>query len=410
VTPAGLAWRNLAHKRGRTAVAAAGVAFAVVLVFMELGLYGGVGRTAAMLYDAFRFDLLLVSTEYVDVSRTGDFPRARVAQARAAAGVADAVPVSLGTGTWRMPARRDLLGRPTPAGGVRSINLLGVPPDRLADVFATDRGRGFPSRDAATRAAGRLGGPDAVLFDVRSKPEFGNLADLLTVPPDGDPGTGTALRYNGQRVAAAGGFELGTGFSWNAMLLTGEETYTRLMFQPADRVTFGLVTLDPAADPAAAAAQLRAVLPRDVQVLTRPEIEAREARHWTRLTSIGQFLLVAVVLAVGVGVIFVYQMMAADIRAMLPEYATVKALGYRPPFLTGVVMAQAAYLALLGFAPGFVAAFGVYAAARTVGGIPTEMTAARAALVLALTGGMCLASGLLAVRKVHAADPADLFA
>lgn len=107
--------------------------------------------------------------------------------------------------------------------------------------------------------------------------------------------------------------------------------------------------------------------------MTRAEIEAHENRHWMRLTSIGQFLLVAVVLAVVVGVIFVYQMMAADIRAMLPEYATVKALGYRPGFLSGVVLAQAVILALVGFAPGFAAALGLYALARTVGGIPTEI-------------------------------------
>jgi putative ABC transport system permease protein len=410
VSPAALAWHNLAHKRGRTAVAAAGVAFAVVLVFMELGLYGGVGRTAAMLYDALRFDLLLVSTEYVDVSRTGDLPRARLAQARAVGGVADALPVSLAIGAWRMPARRDLLGRHVPAGGGRSINLLGVPPDRLADVFAVDRGRVFRSRDEAARAAALLGGPDAVLYDTRSKPEFGRLADLRGVPPDGDPETGTALRFNGRRVDVVGGFELGTGFSWNAMLMTTEPRFADLAFRRPDRVTYGLVTLEPGEDPDAAAERLRAVLPPDVRVMTRPEIEAHENRHWMRLTSIGQFLLVAVVLAVVVGVIFVYQMMAADIRAMLPEYATVKALGYRPPFLGGVVLAQAAFLAVLGFVPGFAAAFGLYAVARTVGGIPTEMTAARAAVVLALTCGMCLASGLLAVRKVHAADPADLFA
>lgn len=410
MTPAGLAWRNLTHKRGRTAVAAAGVAFAVVLVFMELGLYGGVGRTAYVLYDALRFDLLLLSTEYVDVSRTGSFPHARVAQARAAAGVGDALPVSMAAGAWRMPARRTLLGQLVPGGDVRGINVLGVPHDRLTDVFASARRPAFRSPAAAAEAAALLGGPDAALFDTRSKPEFGRLPALLAVPPDGDPETGTALRFNGRRVAVVGGFELGTGFSWNAMLLTGEATFARLTYQPADRVNFGLVTLDPGADPAATAAALRAVLPGDVQVLQRAEIEAREERHWLRLTSIGQFLLVAVVLAVVVGVIFVYQMMAADIRAMLPEYATVKALGYRAPYLTRVVLAQAALLAGLGFAPGVVAATGLYAVTRTVGGIPTEMTAARAGLVLALTFGMCLASGLLAVRKVHAADPADLFA
>lgn len=245
MTPAGLAWHNLAHKRGRTAVAAAGVAFAVVLVFMELGLYGGVARTAAMLYDALRFDLLLVSTDYVDISRTGDIPRSRLAQARGAAGVADALPVSLGFGVWRMPARRDLLGRQVPAGGVRSINLLGVPPDRAGDVFAVDRGKVFGSVAEAARAKALLAGPDAVLFDLRSKPEFGTLADLEAVPPDGDPETGTLLRYSGQRVRVVGGFELGTGFSWNAMLMASEPTFQRLNLRPADRVTFGLVTLEP---------------------------------------------------------------------------------------------------------------------------------------------------------------------
>ena len=106
MTPLGLAWRNLVHKRTRTAVAAAGVAFAVALIFMELGMFGGVGRTATMLYDALRFDLILTSSEYVDVSRTATFPRARLAQAKAADGIADVLPLSVGVGTWRKPARR----------------------------------------------------------------------------------------------------------------------------------------------------------------------------------------------------------------------------------------------------------------------------------------------------------------
>ena len=60
-------------------------------------------------------------------------------------------------------------------------------------------------------------------------------------------------------------------------------------------------------------------------------------------------------------------MMAADIRNMLPEYATVKALGYRPPYLTGVVLWQAVLLAVLGYVPGFVAALGLYSVAPATG-------------------------------------------
>ncbi|MDB5311813.1 MAG: FtsX-like permease family protein [Gemmataceae bacterium] len=415
MTPLGLAWSNIAHKRTRTAVAAAGVAFAVALIFMEIGMFGGVRRTATMLYDALRFDLIVTSSEYTDVSRPGEFSRARLARAESVDGVADVLPLSVGVGTWRKPARQGLFGRIAP-GGLGSINLLGVPPGRAADVFAVDRGRVFPSRDEGRTAGEKLARLGAFLYDVRSKPEFGSLDDLLRIPEGGEPGADpnhpevrNAIRLNGKRAEVVGGFELGTGFSWNGMLMCNEETFADYTMQRSGRVTFGLVTLRPGADIRAVQRELRTVLPGDVRVLTRDEVNEQERRYWMELTSVGQFLSVAVALAIVVGVIFVYQMMAADIRGMLPEYATVKALGYRPPYLSGVVLWQAVLLAVLGYVPGLVASFGMYYVASTVGGIPTAMTAERAVVVLLMTCAMCFASGLLAVRKVHSADPADLF-
>lgn len=401
MSPLLLAWANLTHKRARTFVAAAGVAFAVVLVFMELGLLGGVGRTATMLYDKLDFDLLITSGEYLDVSRTGTVPRARLAQARAADGVADVLPLSFGVSGWRAPEREGLFGATIPAGEQMSINILGAPPDALDRIFVTGEGGAFASAEEARAAKAKLTPRGAFLLDRRSKPDFGDAAKLRA--------DSSAVRVSGQRGTIVGGFDLGTGFSWNGMLLASEETYAQATFAPSDSVSFGLVQLKPGADPDAVRDRLRAVLPSDVQVRTRAEINAEERNYWLRLTSIGQFLFVAVVLAVVVGVIFVYQMMAADIRNMLPEYATVKALGYRPSYLTGVVLWQAVLLALFGYVPGFVAALGLYRVATDHGGIPTGMTAGAAVGVLALTCGMCLASGLLALRKVHTADPADLF-
>jgi putative ABC transport system permease protein len=405
MTPLRLAWSNLVHKRGRTAIAAGGVAFAVILIFMELGLLGGVGRTATMLFDKLNFDLLITSSEYLDMSRAAEFPRARLAQARVS-GVEEVVPLSVGVGGWRLPERRGLFGT-TPGGKVMSINLLAVPPAQVDRAFRVGPGGVFPGAEEARARAALLGRLDAFLFDKRSKPEFGDVRQLVAAPPDGSEGD--PVRLNGQRALIVGEFELGTGFSWNGMLMSSEETFSRFTMRSADRVNFGLVQLAPGADPAAVQRELRAVLPPDVKVYTRDEINAAERRYWLRLTSVGQFLVVAVVLAVVVGIIFVYQMMAADIRNMLPEYATVKALGYRPPYLTGVVLWQAVLLAVFGYAPGFLAALGLYSAARQWGGIPTGMTPEVAAGVLVLTCGMCLASGLLAVRKVHTADPADLF-
>lgn len=415
MTPLGLAWSNLVHKRTRTAVAAAGVSFAVALIFMEVGMFGGVERTATMLFDGLRFDLMITSSEYGDVGRPGDLPRSRLAQARAADGVEDVLPVSIGTGTWQKPATRGILGY-TPPGGIGSIGILGVPPNRVADVFAVDRGRVFPSREAAKRAGEALARNGTLLYDTRSKPEFGSLDDVLNLPEDGtlggnpkNPDQRNAIRLNDQRVQVVGGFELGAGFSWNGMLLGSEETLANATGQPRDRVTLGLVTLKPGADLSVAQQQLKQLLPTDVHVYTREEIGDHERRYWMQLTSVGQFLGVAVALAVVVGAIFVYQMMAADIRGMLPEYATVKALGYKPFYLSTVVLWQALLLAVLGYIPGLIASFGLYSITRNFGGIPTEMTAERAVVVLVMTCGMCLASGLLAVRKVHSAEPADLF-
>ena len=129
MTPLRLAWANLVHKRTRTLIAAAGVAFAVVLVFMELGMLGGVGRTATMLYDKFQFDLLITSSEYLDVSRPGDFPRTRLAQARVE-GVEDVLPVSFSIANWRAPGAQEVALRgfeTIPAGEDMSINIKSRP-------------------------------------------------------------------------------------------------------------------------------------------------------------------------------------------------------------------------------------------------------------------------------------------
>jgi len=105
----------------------------------------------------------------------------------------------------------------------------------------------------------------------------------------------------------------------------------------------------------------------------------------------------------------VYQMMAADIQNHLSEYATIKAIGYRNGYLFRVVLWQASLLAIVGFIPGLLASEGIYEVTRQAARIPIDMTASRAIFVLLLTVAMCFCSGLLAIRKLQSADPADLF-
>ena len=278
MSPFGLAWSNLIHKRTRTAVAVAGVLFAVILIFMELGMFGGVERTATSLFDGFRFDLILSSSEYNDIGRPGDVPRIRLAQAGAADGVADVLPVSIATGAWQRPARHGWLGT-TPPGSVGSIGMIGVPPARLGDIFAVDRGRVFPNRARAARAGEALARRGTILFDIRSKPDFGSLRDLEGVPEQGTPHADPShpdirnmIRLNDRRVDVVGGFALGSGFAWNGMLMTSEETFAEYSGFRNDRVTFGLVTLKPGANRAATQRQLQEILPRDVREIGRAHV------------------------------------------------------------------------------------------------------------------------------------------
>ena len=416
MTPLRLALSNLRHKLARTLIAVAGVTFAVVLIFMEIGMFGGIKRTATMLYDGLQFDLLVVSKEYVDLSRPGEVNRARVVQARSVGGVADVLPLSVGFGGWRQPSSRSTFGGLEPPGAVQSIYVVAAPPSRLADVFTTGDKRVFRSKEHAEQSGIELSRLDTFLIDELSAANLGSYESLQDIPPDGsvvrDADGKThrdAVRLNDRRAEVVGTFRVGTGFSWNGMLMCSEETFQRFTRRPTEVVNFALVRLAENADRQQVRQALEDKLPPDVQVFTPDEIKKKEQSFWVDITSVGQFIQVAVVLAVVVGVIFVYQMMAADIRNMLPEYATVKALGYRPAYLTQVVLWQAILLALFGYLPGLLASFGLFWVAKNFGGIPTEMTLGIAATVLALTCTMCLASGVLAVRKVHSADPADLF-
>ncbi len=126
-------------------------------------------------------------------------------------------------------------------------------------------------------------------------------------------------------------------------------------------------------------------------------------------TSVGVIFQMGVFVACIVGVIFVYQVIATDITDHFAQYATLRAIGYSPGYLSGVVLRQALALAVLGYVPGLLVALALYALGREEANLLMSMTWQRAVGVLLLSIAMCSFSGLLALRKVKAADPAELF-
>lgn len=396
MTPFKLAILNLLHQPIRTLISMAGVAFAVLLLFVQLGFLGAVQKTATLFYDHLDFDLLLVSTEYLEMHHAGTLSRFRLAQAREVPGVTAVRPLSLSVGLWRDPRPKH---NPSMPPRRWNILLVGVDPTELHATFRNADGV-FPHPGGAGEAGVTLGRLDTVLLDRRSWPSYGE-------PEDRRPGEQTDL--NGHRITIGGDVEIGTGFGYNGLSLASEATYAQLIPQARDRVSFGLVKLEKGKDTRLVKAAIRAATDQRVDVLTRQEINERERYHWVQATSGGRFFMVGVILALFVGGVFVSQMMAADIRSRLPEYATLRALGYDSAFLRSVVICQALLLSLVGYIPGVAAALVSYGRLNESARIPIGMDGERAAIVLVLTVLMCLAAGVAAVRHVHQADPADLF-
>jgi putative ABC transport system permease protein len=84
-------------------------------------------------------------------------------------------------------------------------------------------------------------------------------------------------------------------------------------------------------------------------------------------------------------------------------------MGYPMSFLTGVVLQEAVILSVLGYLPAFGISLGLYRLAGDATRLPLEMGVERGVAVLMLTVGMCAISGLIAVRKLRSADPAEIF-
>ena len=155
--------------------------------------------------------------------------------------------------------------------------------------------------------------------------------------------------------------------------------------------------------------RLRALLPGDVAVVTYPELIAWERGYWENATPIGFIFMFGSLMGLIVGMVIVYQILFSDIASHIPEYATLKAMGYANGYLRRAVMAAALLLAVLGFIPGILTSIGLYEVVAEATFLPLHMDLDRASLVFVLIFGMCAGAGLLAVRKLRDANPADMF-
>jgi putative ABC transport system permease protein len=276
---------------------------------------------------------------------------------------------------------------------MRNVFALGVDPD--------DDALHAPGvRESIDRVRQR----DVILFDARSRPEHGPVADRLRA------GEEVVTEVNDRRVTVGGLFEMGTSFGIDGSILTSEDNFLRLFpSRQRTQIDLGLIRIRPGEDAERVRDAVRALLPRDVLVLTKPDYVAREAAYWNGAQPIGYIFGFGAIMGFVVGAIIVYQILFADVSDHLAEYATLRAMGYSNGFVSGIVVQQAVILAVLGYLPGLAICLWLYRAAGAATQLPIYMTPERGFAVLGLTIAMCAIAGLIALRKVRSLDPAEVF-
>lgn len=378
-----LARLQLTHEKRRLLAAVAGVVFAVVLMLMQLGFEDALLSSAGLFFSRLKYELVLISPQYQFMLFPKSFTVRRVYQALGVPGVESVSYVYVTQASFKNPVTHR----------ERNIFLVGfVPASAPLDL---------PGLEEKLE---ELRKPDVVLFDVGSRPEFGPIPELFRQHGR------VFTEILGRRVEIAGLFALGNSFGADGNVLASDTTFLRLAprSQPGV-VDFGLIKLKPGADPERLRAQIAAMLPEDVLVLTRQGVMDREKNYWTASTPIGFIFKVGVLMGLIVGSIIVYQILYSDVTEHLPEYATLKAMGYPNRFLFSVVLQESMILSVLGFLPGLVISQGLYMVTKSATLLPIRLTIARAVAVYVLTAVMCAGSGALAMLKLQSADPADIF-
>ena len=377
-----LAWAQLSHQKVRTGVAMGGLAFANVLIFMQLGFVNLFAGGAILLPKHIKGDLFITNTDARLIDAFSTFDRTRLFQAAAFDGITFAEPLYLNYGTWAYD--KDIISYST---RVFAYN----PQVQIFDIPEVNQQKA------------KLTEPFTVLFDRLSRSELG------PIPADMAKKSTTSAMISNTRINVNGLFSLGSSFFLSeGNIIVSDRTFGDIFGTSSlEKVSLGVLRVKPGTDLVALKLGIEKAVP-GVKALTHQELQARELAFQDTNPSSTIFNFGAIMGFI-VGVAIVYQVLYSDVSDHLSEYATLKAIGYSNRSLLIVIFQEALVLAVLGYIPGFIATLGMYQLLTTLTKLELVMTVNLALTVFILTLAMCLISGAIASNKLRAADPADVF-
>ncbi len=366
-----IALKMLAADRGKLLTAVVGVVFSIVLVNVQGGLFVGLLRKASLLVDQGDADIWVGHEKMTNVDFPHDIPRSWGQRIRTVEGVELAEPYLVGHSVMTLPD-----------GGFEQVLVVGCDPTTLLGGVS----------DRACPDVARLRQPDGILVDVCDAHKIGN-------PRVGD------LREIGHCRARVVGFTEGVlGFLVTPYVFTTLDRSSLFLHKPPGRVSYFLVRVRKGFDVGEVCERIKLRVP-DAETMTRQQYAAASIGYWMTRTGLGISFGASTALGLAVGLVVVAQTLYASVLDRLGEFGALKAIGAREAQVFGLIMRQAAVLAVTGAVLGLVLVAAVQAAfstPRAPVAIPWYMAAGSCALVAIV----CLTSSLLPYLRVHRIDPA----
>jgi putative ABC transport system permease protein len=369
-----IALQNLFHDRVRLAVTLVGVVFSVVLIALQIGLFIGFAQTTSALVDKSGADIWIAGKGTKNVDQAAIISERRLYQALGTPGIVGGKRFITQFAMWQ-----------TPSGNRQPVLVVGFDPTT---------GLGGPW-DVVEGDVGQLKAPDTVMIDELYRAQLGVT------------GLGQIIEINGRRARVVGftrGIRSFTLSPYVFASLGTAQAYARLR---DDETKFVLLQTAPGVNPASVRAEIAARIP-EVDVYTRDEFSRATQIYWMLTTGAGLALLTAALLGIVVGVVVVAQTLYATTVDHLKEFATLRAIGASARYIQDIIIKQALISAIAGYAIGIAICFAIVRMAVEAGPailLPWEL----AAFVALVTVLMCVAAGLISIRKVVRLDPAMVF-
>lgn len=367
-----LAIRILLYDKMRFLTTVSGVAFAVMLVIVQVGIFLGMLESASITIERLDADLWVTARNTPNIDFANTFPESYVQRVRSVPGVVRADNLIVWFVTVALPS------------GAKEAAIVYA----LEDFPRW----GFPWRvvagDPGDLRRGRF-----VLLDDSAAGRFGPFA------------VGDHREFMGLRLKIIGRTREARSFTTNPIaFLDYRVAQAMAPLELRRRTTYILVKVAPGADVGAVRAAIRRKLPFN-DVRTKPEWIARSRNYWVQSTGLGLSMYVTVFLGCVVGVVVVAQTSYTATIEHFGEFATIKAIGGRSADIYRIIAEQATIAAVTGFAAGTALAYGVrplMAAMELKVIIPPELLADVFVGALAL----CLGASLISFRKIAGLDPA----